>query len=809
VRDLPAFRHAVSERRRAVGHTQQQLAAAVGLSPQVLSRKLSGNGALLSARDAVAIATALTGWGALAERGEVVDLLALLGLPAQVIPDSAWGSGPLARLRRAGPSPWSGDGRESLRLNPTPLPAPLNALVGREEQLAAVELAVTESRLVTLTGVGGTGKTRLAVESARRLADRFPHGVAFADMSAVHDTSLAATVLARALGLAPTSVAAAESQLRNALRDAGVLMLADNLEQLRGVGAVLARVLAAAPGSRMLVTSRIALLVSGEHIVRVPPLALPPPGADRAALLDAEAVQMFRQRARAAGSPVESDEDVVAVAEICRALDGLPLAIELAAARAATFTPEALVVRLHDRMELGDDNVVDRPHRHRALRATLDWSYALLDPQLAHFFERLGVFAATFDVPSAAALQEPAMTDDEAERMLLTLAEHSMVRVMPGPVAGMMETVRAYARGRLADRGELDEARRRYLRYLTGRVAGLRATLNNAGDVEAYRAALLELQRSYPDILAALAFAAQGDRAVLEDGFRLAVAALPSWVRSSGPAAEGLLAVTALLDAEAGKVVAGELRAAAMLAAASLAHYTADYRLASRLAEGALPLVRDSQDWPRMAMALRYLGESHLQVGDASHAEAVYRELLDVTEMSGEPARIAMAYNLIADAARVAGRLGQAEDAIRRGLRLRRSLTDPLHLPNLMLQLAEIARDKGQYGRSRRLLCALVQRFHALESRILMANGLEALATTLSLDGVGGAQVFTLVAAAQRLREQTVAPRPPTMIADLERGLAPAVARTPADERAAAEARGWTMATGDVIALAVRLAAEA
>ena len=272
--NLAAFREAVRARRRAAGRTQQQLARRVGVHPDVLSHKLHARGAVLTSADVTAIVTVLAGWGAVGSQAEARALLALMG-----VPPGTWADGPLGALPPGYPGqpPASQPGPEPAGrgLSLVPLPWMLTSLVGRAAEVAAVAAAVAGGRLVTLTGTGGTGKTRVALHAARELAGRFADGVAFADLAPVGDPGLLAVSLARAVGLTPQSAATAEGQLAAALRPARVLLVADNMEHLIEQTPLLGRLLAAAPGLHLLVTSRVPLGLYGEHQLRVPPLRLP------------------------------------------------------------------------------------------------------------------------------------------------------------------------------------------------------------------------------------------------------------------------------------------------------------------------------------------------------------------------------------------------------------------------------------------------------------------------------------------------------------------------------------------------------
>jgi hypothetical protein len=407
MRDLHGFREAVREHRRAVGRTQQQLARSIGLHPDVLSHKLHGrDNAVLTAPDVIGIATTLASWGALVTRVDVYALLDLMEVPPHAIPAPAWSVPPLAALRADGegatarqaapgrayapvPAPPDQSAGPRLRVAPRPLPAPATPLIGRERERAEVAAAVAASRLVTLAGAGGTGKTRLAVQVAGDLARGFADGVAFVDLAPVADPALLATTVARALGLDPASAQAAEAYLGEALQDRELLLVVDNLEHLIDEAPLLGRVLAAAPGLRVLATSRIPLRLYGEHIVRVPPMPLP--GEDGAAAEDSEAVQLFVARAAAVRPGfAPSADDLAAVGEICIAVDGLPLAIELAAARIRLYPPQALLPLLRSRLALLTGGPRDLPGRQQTLRAALDWSHELLAPGAQQLFARLG-----------------------------------------------------------------------------------------------------------------------------------------------------------------------------------------------------------------------------------------------------------------------------------------------------------------------------------------------------------------------------------------------------------------------------------
>jgi predicted ATPase len=812
MRDLIGFRTAVRTACRGAGRTQQQLARAIGLHPHVLSHKLNGKDAALTSRDAVAIAGTLAEWGAFTSRSQVIELLGLLELPPHAVPAEAWNSEPLARLHaEQSPADLSPRAERARRVLPRPLPAPITSFIGRERLVQSVLSALSEARLVTLTGVGGTGKTRLAIEAATRLARGYADGAAFADLATVEDTELAMITVAHSLGLSPSSVAAAEAQLAEAVRDLELLVLVDNVEQLGGVGTMLSRLVQRAPRLRLLVTSRAALRVHGEHIVRVPPLTLPAPSADQQAIRGSEAVQMFAARARGAGSQIETDEDYAAVAAICVALDGLPLALELAAARTRHFPPAQLLTRLQQGLDELTEGPDDLPARQRTLRATLDWSHALLPERSARFFERLGVFAARFDAEAATAVSGVATTEGDSQQLLLDLADQSLLRLIPGvpPTFRMLHVVREYACQRLAAAGELDQARKRHLGYYAWHIVQLRDTLFAAREVAAYRSVLTLVQQRSPDILAALDYAADAatrDAEVAESGAALGIAAVHCWIRGPGPAGEGMRAVDRLIRALGHSEIDADVHARTVLTIAMFPYFMCDFRRAAQLAAEALERCTALGFDEGVAFALRWLGEAKLWTGDPAGAEEPLRRAVEFAEASGTPNATANMYQSLAQCLRAQGRTAEAEAAAMRAIREAHHSWDPLVLFYCLTTLAEILRDAGQFRRARRILHFTIEGDHRMEALRSLAADLEALATTLCLEGQAGVEVLTLAAAAQRLREGIAMPRPAPIQELLDEALRPVVGATSPAQRAGAEARAWNDPFEDTVAMARHLA---
>ena len=357
------------------------------------------------------------------------------------------------------------------------LPAPPTPLVDRQQDVAAIaDLVLNRSaRLVTLTGPGGAGKSRLAIEVATRLSPEFAAGARFVDLSPVQSGSLVPGAIAGGLGLR-TSGDKLMADLISYLRGRRLLLVIDNFEQVTGAAPVLSELLASAPGLTVLVTSRSVLRLRGEHEFAVSPLDFPPAvgGEDVARLSQYPAVQLFAQRASAASPGFElTDDNSPAVAEICRRLDGLPLAIELAAARVRLLPPRALLARLSDGLQVLTSGARDLPERQRTIKDTLDWSYGLLQPGEQALFARLGVFAGTFGLSAAQAVgveggtPGPAQSDRVID-YLSSLVDSSLVQAEPSGAETrfrLLDTVRQYALQRLGETADWAGAHDRHAAY--------------------------------------------------------------------------------------------------------------------------------------------------------------------------------------------------------------------------------------------------------------------------------------------------------------------------------------------------------
>ena len=354
-----------------------------------------------------------------------------------------------------------------------PVPVPPSAFIGREAELQLVSglLGRDDTRIVTLTGPGGIGKTRLALQVASQLQTHFRDGVAVALLAPVTDPNKVVDTIAEALGIPDTVGLEPEDSLGEYLRERELLLLVDNFEQVVAAAPQLARVLACAPGVKLLVTSRQILRLSAEREVPVQPLSFPDP--DHAAMRPegSDAVRLFLDRARPLDGVHASEPDVAAIVEICRRLDGLPLAIELAAARTRVLTPEAILRRLSNRLTCLNDGPRDLPERQRTLRDTIRWSYDLLEPAERSLFESLAVFVGGWSLEAAEALASPEQRPTILG-VLASLMDKSLVEqtgsVDGEPRFGMLQTIQEFALEQLAARDDLEWLRADHAEYFIG-----------------------------------------------------------------------------------------------------------------------------------------------------------------------------------------------------------------------------------------------------------------------------------------------------------------------------------------------------
>jgi predicted ATPase/class 3 adenylate cyclase len=367
---------------------------------------------------------------------------------------------------------------KTLDATPNNLPVQLSSFLGRERELAEVSALLEKTRLLTLTGPGGTGKSRLSLQIGARVSDRFSDGVFWVPLATIRDPDLLPGTIAQELGLPDRGGLTPMTALINYLRQRRVLLILDNFEQVTDAASHVSELLAAAPELTVLATSRSALRIYGEREYPVPPLAAPDPRNHETveSISQYEAVALFIERAMGVKPDFTvTNDNAPAVAEISSRLDGLPLAIELAAARINVLTPQAMLARLGDRLSLLSGGGRDRPERQQTLRGAIDWSYELLSPDEATLFRRLAIFVGGARLDAIESICPGDELSIDILDGLTSLVDKSLLRQVPAgdgePRFLMLGTIREYALDRLGESGRADELGRRHAEHFAGLVA--------------------------------------------------------------------------------------------------------------------------------------------------------------------------------------------------------------------------------------------------------------------------------------------------------------------------------------------------
>jgi non-specific serine/threonine protein kinase len=718
-------------------------------------------------------------------------------------------------------------------LEPRPhnLPQPLTGFVGREQEVAEIRRLLGETRLLTLTGSGGIGKTRLGHQVAASLVDPAPgseqgleDGIWLVELAVLADPALVPQAVAAALDVREEPEQPLTEALIDALRDARLLLVLDNCEHLIDACAQLADdLLRACPELRVLATSRQPLGIAGETTFRVPSLSLSGPAAvpkvwivaegerretAAGALMlpaqfeprrESEAVRLFVERARAAVPTFAlTDRNFAAVEQICRSLDGIPLAIELAAARVAVLTPEQIAARLGDRFRLLSGGSRTALPRYRTLRALVDWSYDLLAERERVLFRRLAVFAGgwTLEAAESVCADEDLPADEildllsglVAKSLVLTDEQTDEVRYR------FLETLREYATAKLREAGEEAVLRGRHLRWLLALAERAEPELH--GRYAAWWLDYLEGERD--NLRAALAWCVE--RREVEAGLRL-VSALSRLWQIRGPYREIRAVLAELLASPAGQQPAVPIQAArakALLAAGTLALRQGDRSTAEMQCREALDISRELGDQHSLARALVSTGRVARVFGDYPAARSYDAEAIPVFKALGDDFWLARTYHHLGVAAFYEDDLATAREHFEVSLAIFKRLGDELGIVTLLEELGEVAFLQGDLETARSLLRTSLEMARRVGDNDRVAMALAALA------GLAAAQrrptrAGRLASAATALVEATERRNSPDWSALVERWLEPARRALSAEAWAAAQADGRAMPLDEAI----------
>ncbi|MEA2523389.1 MAG: hypothetical protein QOF73_616, partial [Thermomicrobiales bacterium] len=686
---------------------------------------------------------------------------------------------------------------------PASLPQPLTSFVGRNREVVAVAalLRSPEIRLVTLTGPGGVGKTRLALQVAEKLAPEFSNGAAFVDLAAVRDPGLVLPAVAAVLGVREVPDRQLIDALVEALRGRSLLLVLDNLEQVATAGTDLADLVAGSPGLTILATSRVPLHVSVEQEYPVPALTTPAEASGPPASIgDSEAVALFVQRARALRADFALTEaNAAAIAEICRRLDGLPLAIELAAARVKILSPAALLARLGHRLDLLTGGTRDAPARLRTMRDAIAWSHDLLEPEEQTLFRRLAVFAGGFGLDAAEAVVAASggLSIDVFEG-LASLVEKSLLRPVDGtgdePRFGMLETVREYALERLAACGEDEAIRAAHAAFFFRLVAAARPGIEGPERLPTIE----RIDREQDNVRAALTWTLDRGNAETAQGLTAEMARF--WV-VLGAIGEGRawLDRAVALDALASPAT----RAMALYWAADFAVFQDALDRAHALAEEALGLARASGDRLGEALALRQLGVTHQCRGEFDAAWPLMEAARDGVAGLGERVWHGVLLRDLGILATQRGDHDRGRAYHHEALALWRRLDHPWGVPAALRDLADEALTRGDVTAAAAHYRESLERWGHLREKIHLGGCLFGAARVAVMTDQPE-QAARLLGATEAFHESLGLILPPTLRAELTR--AAAGARDALGEGALGEAwqAGRALSLADAVAEAIR-----
>jgi predicted ATPase/class 3 adenylate cyclase len=589
----------------------------------------------------------------------------------------------------------------SLEATPNNLPLQLTSFIGRERELAEVKELLATTRLLTLVGVGGIGKSRLSLQVAANAMDDFPDGVWLVELAPLTDGERVAQTVASVLGVKEEAGRSVIETLLKYVKDRQLLIVLDNCEHLAQACAELARqLLRTAPKLKVLASSREHLRTSGEQVYAVPTLSLPE--AQRAVTSDAlgefEATRLFVERAASAQPAFKaSDANAATIAGICRQLDGIPLAIELAAARVRGLSVEAIAARLNDRFRLlGGGDRAALP-RQQTLRALIDWSYDLLSDPERITLRRLAVFAGgwTLEAAEAVIADRDGVRESDVVELLTGLAEKSLVTLEA--VAGryrLLDTIRRYAEERLEQSGETDSVHERHVGFYLALAE--RAKPELVGPQQVVWLSRLDLESE--NIIAAQA------RASGDTGLRLASALSAYWL-SRGQLDLGHHVMAGALERGRARTSA---RCGALFKVGHLCCFMGRYAEAQGYLEESMTIAREMGDKQMLARILQPLGFAAYGTGDITAAELHLKEAVVLAREMGDRRELAAALNGVAQLMRLRGELDAAEPLYKDVVSLARELDDRESIAIGLLNLAMVSIGRRTLGPARGMLLEVI-----------------------------------------------------------------------------------------------------